>query len=154
VIERPVTHLLAHRSPNNVCGTEVDAGPNPRVDRVTVEATGGLIVSGERQSRKPTRNRGDIQVDVPAKRLEEITTRYPERSVSTVDQATWYMTLNTRVRPFDDERVRRAVNFAVDREEMVDIFGGPNLASETCQVLPPNFPSYPLPVHFRPVCRG
>ena len=55
---------------------------------------------------------------------------------------TIFLSLNTRVRPFDDERVRRAVNFAVDREEVVDIWGGPNLASETCQVLPPNFPSY------------
>jgi hypothetical protein len=27
VIECPVTHLLAHRTPNNVCGTEVD-GPD------------------------------------------------------------------------------------------------------------------------------
>ena len=75
-------------------------------------------------------------------RLEEITTRYPEQTLSTVDPATIFLSLNTRVRPFDDERVRRAVNFAVDREEVVDIWGGPNSASETCQVLPPNFPSY------------
>lgn len=46
VIQRPVTNLLAHRTPNNVCGTEVDARPNARVDRVTIEVTGELIVAG------------------------------------------------------------------------------------------------------------
>ena len=65
-------------------------------------------------------------------------------NASPVDQAEGlgFALAHPTVGTFDDERVRRAVNFAVYREEMVGIFGGPNLASETCQVLPPNFPSY------------
>jgi YVTN family beta-propeller protein len=54
--------------------------------------------------------------------------------------------LNTRVPPFNRLDVRRAVNFAVDRAAATNAWGGPNFAEPTCQILPPNFPSY------RPYC--
>ena len=54
--------------------------------------------------------------------------------------------LNTRVPPFDRLDVRRAINLAVDRAAATDAWGGPNVAEPTCQLLPPNFPSY------RPYC--
>jgi peptide/nickel transport system substrate-binding protein len=53
-----------------------------------------------------------------------------------------YMFLNTRVPPFDDPDVRRALNEAVDRERLVELLGGPNAAAPTCQSLPPGFPGY------------
>ena len=53
---------------------------------------------------------------------------------------TYFMSLNTRPPPFDDVRVRRALNFAVDRELVAKIFAG--IGSSTCQVFPPNFPGY------------
>jgi peptide/nickel transport system substrate-binding protein len=34
------------------------------------------------------------------------------------------------------------VNFALDRQAAVNIFGGKNLATPTCQILPPGFPGY------------
>ena len=60
----------------------------------------------------------------------------------TVATGVHFMALNTRIPPFNDRRVRRAVNYAIDREQIVDIFGGPNQAGLTCQVLPPTFPSH------------
>jgi YVTN family beta-propeller protein len=54
--------------------------------------------------------------------------------------------LNTRVPPFDRLDVRRAINLAVDRAAATTAWGGPNVAEPTCQLLPPNFPSY------RPYC--
>jgi YVTN family beta-propeller protein len=48
---------------------------------------------------------------------------------------------NTRVPPFNNLLARRAVNYATDRNELVLRTGGPQLASPTCQLLPPNFPS-------------
>ena len=47
--------------------------------------------------------------------------------------------------PLDDVRVRRAVNFAVDRARMVELFPFPG-SRMTCQILPPGFTGY------RPYC--
>jgi peptide/nickel transport system substrate-binding protein len=37
---------------------------------------------------------------------------------------------------------RQAINYAASRSAYVKIAGGPSLAVPTCQILPPNFPSY------------
>ena len=51
-------------------------------------------------------------------------------------------TLNTRMPPFNNLLARRAVNIATDRNQLVGPLGGPQLASPTCQMLPPNFPAH------------
>jgi DNA-binding SARP family transcriptional activator/ABC-type transport system substrate-binding protein len=56
------------------------------------------------------------------------------------------MFLNTRLAPFDQPAVRRALELAVDRRAIMRLAGGPKLARPTCQILPPGFPGY------RPLC--
>jgi peptide/nickel transport system substrate-binding protein len=48
--------------------------------------------------------------------------------------------LNTRVAPFNDRRVRRALNYAVDRAEVARLVGAG--AQPTCQTLTPWFTGY------------
>jgi len=56
--------------------------------------------------------------------------------------ADWYFALNTRRPPFNNLQARQAINYAANRSAYVKIAGGPSLAVPTCQILPPNFPSY------------
>jgi len=50
--------------------------------------------------------------------------------------------MNVNLAPFNNLKARQAVNFAIDRTALVKIFGGPNLAAPSCQVLPPGFPGH------------
>jgi YVTN family beta-propeller protein len=55
---------------------------------------------------------------------------------------TQYLALNPNRPPFDDLRARRAVNYALDRNKVVQLAGGEDANRPTCQVLPPNSPGY------------
>jgi peptide/nickel transport system substrate-binding protein len=79
---------------------------------------------------------------IPSDRLNEISTKYASQVHINPLLATWYMAFNTRIPPFDNVKARQAVNYATDRAALIKIYGGPKLASPTCQVLPPNFPGY------------
>src|SRR5436305_7705561 len=78
----------------------------------------------------------------PADRLGEMGTKYASQVHVEPLTAFWYAPMNTRLAPFDNLKARQAVNYAVDRNAAVKIFGGPNLASPSCQVLPPGFPGH------------
>jgi peptide/nickel transport system substrate-binding protein len=54
--------------------------------------------------------------------------------------------MNTRAAPFDSARVRRAVNYAIDRGRLARLVGGPLVAQPACQTLPPGLRGY------RPYC--
>jgi YVTN family beta-propeller protein len=56
--------------------------------------------------------------------------------------ATEWADLNTREPPFNDVRVRRALNYAIDREAIVKLSGGPQLAAPQCQIIPPTMAGY------------
>jgi len=82
---------------------------------------------------------GDV---IPADRLNEISTKYANQVHVNPLTADWYMALNTRTPPFNNQQARQAINYAADRSAYVKIAGGPSLAVPTCQILPPNFPGY------------
>src|SRR5206468_10987754 len=74
-------------------------------------------------------------------RVDQLLAQYPAQVHSSVT-GTLYLQMNTKTPPFDDVRVRRAVDFALDRNRMLQLLGGPAEAQITCQVLPPNTPGY------------
>ncbi len=80
--------------------------------------------------------------EAPADRLNEMGTKFKDQVHVTPLTAWWYLPMNTNLAPFDNIKARQAVNFAIDRKQLVNLFGGPVLASPVCQVLPPGFPGH------------
>lgn len=78
----------------------------------------------------------------PGDRLEEIRTQYTGQVHVNPLPETEFFALHNRVPPFDDVRVRQALNDAIDRNVLVSLYGGPGLARPACQVLPPGLPGY------------
>jgi peptide/nickel transport system substrate-binding protein len=79
---------------------------------------------------------------IPSDRLNELSTKFGDQVHINPQPATYYFAFNTRIPPFDNVKARQAVNYATDRNALVKLYGGPNLATPTCQVLPPQFPGY------------
>ncbi len=78
----------------------------------------------------------------PADRLNEIGTKYASQAHVNPLTAFWYATLNVNTAPFDNKLARQAINWAVDRSAVVRLYGGTNLASPACTILPPGFPGH------------
>ena len=71
----------------------------------------------------------------------QLAAQHPAQVHTEAQQATVFVFLNTRTPPFDDVRVRRALNFALDRQRLADLFGA-GLARPTCQIIPPTTAGY------------
>jgi len=82
----------------------------------------------------------DFMYYVPSDRLAGLSVSHPEQLHRIPTPSFWRMGLNNRTLPFDDVLVRRAVNFAVDRERVAALLQGEG--TPTCQILPPAFPGY------------
>jgi YVTN family beta-propeller protein len=74
--------------------------------------------------------------------LNEFRVAHPDQVHSDLQAAIYFEVLNTTVPPFNNIKARQAFNDAVDRNKLVELYGGPSVAVGTCQMLPPNFPSY------------
>ena len=77
---------------------------------------------------------------IPVDRLGEVQNQYADQLKLYTPANTYYFFMNTRQKPFDKLEVRQAVNYAVDRNAVVRLYGG--LAVETENVLPPTYPQY------------
>ena len=134
----PNESLVMVRNPNFV-EWSADAQPDGYVDRI--EYSFGL--TDEAQVTAVQNEQADWMFDPPpADRLAEIGTAYADQVHVNPLTAFWYAPMNTNMPPFDDVRVRQALNYAVDRNAVVGIFGGPVLAQPVCQILPPGFPGH------------
>jgi peptide/nickel transport system substrate-binding protein len=79
--------------------------------------------------------------NLPKPQLELIATRFPSQLHANTAPSTSHFFLNTRVAPFGDVRVRRAVNIAFDRNAFARRLGKV-VAAPTCQLLPPASPGF------------
>jgi len=87
---------------------------------------------------------GDADVAVEAwdsGSFEDLSVRFPAQVHTGPATSVWFVVLNTEVPPFDNVDVRRAMNFAVDRDRVAQIFGAFS-PLPACQQLPPNLLGY------------
>jgi peptide/nickel transport system substrate-binding protein len=84
----------------------------------------------------------DVLVPAPKNRLSELATHYTEQFHTEPSGATTSLAMNTRVAPFNNVIVRRALNYAINRWRLVELAGGPLAAQPTCQILPPTIAGY------------
>jgi peptide/nickel transport system substrate-binding protein/oligopeptide transport system substrate-binding protein len=111
----------------------------PHIDKVTVEIGQEPLVALLRLQKGEVDIAGD---GIPPAKFLEMKNG-PDAADMIVDREqlqTGYVTLNTRVKPFDDVRVRQAVNMAINKERIVRIVNG--RANPANQPLPPLMPGY------------
>jgi ABC-type transport system substrate-binding protein len=69
--------------------------------------------------------------------------QYPARVHADLKMGTQYASLNTRQPPFTNVKARQAINYAVDRDRIVELLHlAPGQDTPTCQMLPADFPGY------------
>jgi len=84
----------------------------------------------------------DTDPEAMRQHVEHLRVTLPGQLKNSPALGTSFLALNSGLRPFDDVRARRALNFAVDRTKMIALSEGPELAELTCQLMPPRMPSY------------
>ena len=133
----PNHQVIVVRNPNfdaSAFGGNVPAG-NP--DKMTIQIFGDQSVALTR-----TLNGQDDydEYQPPNDRLSQLESKYANQIKVYTPANTFYFFMNTRVAPFNNLKVRQAVNYAIDRQALVRIYGG--LATPTENVLPPTYPQY------------
>jgi peptide/nickel transport system substrate-binding protein len=134
----PNRALKLVRNPNF---TEWSRDAQPQTYADEIDETFGLSVEAEITSVQ--NGQADWVFDAPpADRLNELGTKYADQVHVNSLTAFWYLTLNVNIAPFNNQLARQAINWAVDRTAMVQLYGGPNLAQPVCTILPPGFPGH------------
>ncbi len=111
----------------------------PYIDKVTVEVGQEPLVALLRLQQGEVDIAGD---GIPPAKFLEIKNS-PEGAQMIVDGEqlhTGYLTLNTKIKPLDDVKVRQAINMAVNKERITRILNG--RATPANQPLPPLMPGY------------
>ena len=87
--------------------------------------------------------RADYTFDQPTPgQLRTILLQYPGLLHTEPLPDTDWISLNTHEPPFNNVLVRQALNYATDRHVITNLYGGPEDATPTCQVIPPTVPGY------------
>jgi peptide/nickel transport system substrate-binding protein len=134
---KPNKQAIVVRNPNfdaSMFGGNVPTG-NP--DKMTIDVIGDDSVALQRTIS------GTDDYDfhqIPPDRLSTTQQKYGSQIKVYTPANTYYFFMNTTQAPFNNLQVRQAVEYAVNRQALVRVYGG--LATATENILPPTYPSY------------
>jgi peptide/nickel transport system substrate-binding protein len=77
---------------------------------------------------------------LPTDRLKSLQQKYGDHIKLWRTPSTYYWFMNQRTPPFDNLKARQAVNYAINRQTLVDLRGGLGVPTEN--FLPPTYPQY------------
>ena len=121
--------------------TVQDAGATEVVDAVVDKI---IVTQNKNNSAQVTgveQNQIDYMQSPPdADRLSEVKAKFSDRFRLENSINTYYFWMNNKTAPFNDVRVRQAINYAIDPEALNRVFGGRLHPSQ--QILPPGMPGY------------
>jgi peptide/nickel transport system substrate-binding protein len=116
----------------------IEGVPPAKLDRITVR----IIFDKAKQAEDVLDGNLDYMYDSPP---SDLMPRIKERAADRYEEhllkgSTNWMFMNGRLPPFDDARVRRAVNYAVNKPALARLYAGG--LEEGCSFLPPGMPGY------------
>ena len=116
---------------------EIPAIPNGNPDKIVALMTDDLAQSAQLVAS------GKYMYDentLPTDRLSFYKGKYPTLIKFFTTPSTYYFFMNQRTPPFNSLQARQAVNYAIDRNQLVNLRGG--LGVPTYNFLPPSYPQY------------
>ncbi len=131
---KPNRSFVFVRNPNY---TEIPGIPKGNPDKLV-----GTILSDDTAALQTVLS-GKSDYDfrtIPTDRLAEVQTKYKDQLHLYTPANTYYFAMNVRTPPFNKLEARQAVNYAIDRDAIVRLFGG--LGVTTQNFLPPTYPQY------------
>ena len=115
----------------------IEGIPTGNLDQIDVK----IVKNQQRQVDDVLRNQVDyLQDPPPADRMAEVEQEAKGRFEKYTTNSTYYVFLNNDIAPFDNEKVRQAVNYGIDKRALARIFGG--LLAPSCNFLPPGMKGF------------
>jgi streptogramin lyase len=135
-------HAVLERNPG-FREWSADAQPAGYPNRIIMR----LDTSPTQEVAQVKRGAADWMIDTPPlSQLGTLRARYPSQLHPQPLPDIQYEYLDIHHRPFNNVLARRGFSYAIDRQKIANLKGGPLSATPTCQFLPVNFPGY------RPYC--
>jgi peptide/nickel transport system substrate-binding protein len=120
-----------------VPGFDIPDVPKGNVETITTK----IVKSPSRQAQDVIAGKLDYMQDAPPTDLTaEIKARYSDRYKQWPTLSSNYFFLNQSLPPFDDEKVRDAVNTAIDSTAIARLFGG--RLKPSCSLVPTSIPGH------------
>jgi peptide/nickel transport system substrate-binding protein len=131
----PNRQFVMEKNPNFPdLGSDIPPG---QVDKITTK----IIKSAQRQAQDVISGELDYMQDPPPADIKpEVKAKYSDRYTEWTTASTYYFFMNTRLPPFDDPKVRQAVNWGIDKPALARIFAGETAPG--CSFLPPGLPGF------------